>query len=52
MIDFVRVMMLIFYYIEKAELADVLAGSARGAAENASGRTQKDPVYVVVEEGN
>ncbi|CDS10986.1 hypothetical protein LRAMOSA03250 [Lichtheimia ramosa] len=33
---------------EKAELADVLAGSAR--AEQASGRTQKDPVYVVVEE--
>ncbi|CDH60215.1 atp-dependent peptidase [Lichtheimia corymbifera JMRC:FSU:9682] len=37
---------------EKAELADVLAaGGARGAAgELASGRTQKDPVYVVVEE--
>lgn len=43
----------ILLYIEKAELADVLAaGGARGAAgELASGRTQKDPVYVVVEEG-
>lgn len=42
-----------YTYVEKAELADVLAGGgSRGAAgELASGRTQKDPVYVVVEEG-